>query len=304
VEKPAIGLGGIMRRFSLYGSLALAALSALTFGMSGARAESVQQVFEKYNLIGTWAWDCSKPPDRNNWVFINRAVDANTVQRDYMKSATERGWYATLTQATALGPTEVRVAGTRDGHIKVDGIWRVEANRMFQWEATQDGKKTIANGRYVAGNGAQLQALNKCGASGQHVSAPANTQAANVPAEAAGPNTPGHVVTVSSGQKMKITTHMSYDRQCKPARILIQVVSKPANGTLAAEPTDFIVPPSTPGGGQQQSECVGRKMPGVTIFYQSRPGFTGQDSFTYRRVAVGQSNDPLNRDYGYTISVK
>lgn len=294
-----------MRGFSLCGSLALAALSALTLDTNGARAESVQQVFEKYGLIGTWAWDCSRPPDRNNWVFINRAVDANTVQRDYMKSATERGWYATLTQATPLGPTEVRVAGARDGHIKVDGIWRVEANRMFQWEATQDGKKTIANGRYVAGNGAQLQALNKCGASGQHASAPANAQMANVAAEAAGPNTPGHVVTASSGQKTKITSHMSFDSQCKSYRVVIQVLSKPANGVLSTEPANnIVVPTETARGGSQPNQCVGKTMPGVALFYQSRPGFVGQDKFTYRRMTIGRPNDRASGDISYSIEVK
>ena len=293
-----------MQRFGLYASLALAALGTFTFGVNGARAESVREVFEKYNLLGAWAWDCGKLPDKNNWYFINHVVDANTVQRDYMKSTTERGWYAMLTQATPLSPTEVRVAGTRDDHIKVDGIWRVEQNRMLQWEATQDGKKTIANGRYIAGNNAELRALNKCGAPGQQASAPANTQMADAAAEPARAGAPGAVVTAQSGQKALVTRHMSYGSQCKPSRIDIQILSNPANGTVTAEPTDIVVPPVTARGGKQPSECVGKTMPGVVIFYQSRPGFVGQDSFTYRRTAVDRPNDPFNREFGYTISVR
>ena len=156
-----------MRRFDRSGSLALAALIALAFTSVGARAAPVKDVFEKYNLMGTWAWDCSKPPDaRSNWVFVNRLVDANHVQRDFMKNATERGWYSFITEATALGPTEVHVVGTRNGQ-PTDGIWRVEGGRMVQWQASQAGKKIITDGHYVAGNGGQIPSLNKCGTPGK-----------------------------------------------------------------------------------------------------------------------------------------
>lgn len=290
-----------MRRFDMCCSLALALLSASIFGIGGARADSIKDVFEKYNLLGTWAWDCSKPPhERNNWVFVNRAVDANNVQRDFMKNATERVWYAMLTQASAVGPTEVRVAGTRDGK-PTESIWRVEKTRMVQWEATQDGKKIIANGRLLSSNSRDIRWLNKCDATGQQGTAPATTQIASVATQS---NAPGHSVTAKSGLKTQITTHMKFDNQCKPTRVVIDVLAKPANGTVTTEPKDIVVPPETPRGGDQPNRCVGKTVRGVAVFYQSRPGFVGQDSFAYRRSTPESPNDRSTGNISYTIAVQ
>ena len=293
-----------MRQFNLFCTLALAALSTLAFGMGDARAESVKQVFEKYGLIGTWAWNCSKRPDgRNNWVFVNRVVNDNTVQRDYMRTATERGWFAMLTQATPIGPTEVRVAGTRDGK-PIDGIWRVERNRMTQWEATQDGKKIVESGRLVGGNGRTLPWLIKCRPAGQRGAAPANTRAASATPVVTRGIAPGHVVTAQSGQRTLITTHMSYNGQCKPYHVVIDILSNPTHGLVMTEAKDLVVPAQTPRAGKQPAQCVGRTVPGVAIVYQSRPGFVGQDSFAYRRSTPDRPDDRAAGDISYTIAVQ
>ena len=34
-----------------------------------AQAASVKEVFEKHGLLGTWAWDCSKPASRSNYYY-------------------------------------------------------------------------------------------------------------------------------------------------------------------------------------------------------------------------------------------
>ncbi len=298
-----------MRRFHFHRWrwLALAALSMLMSAAGGARAASVQEVLEKYNLLGTWAWDCSKPADaKSNWVFVNRMVDANHMQRDFMKNATERAWYSVVTEATAIGPTELRVAGTRDGQ-RTDAIWRVEGTRMIQWEASQGGKKIIANGRYVSGNSAEVPALNKCGAPAKRGAAPANTQVASASTTATRATAPGRAASAASarsGLKTQIATHMSYDRQCKPYRVVVNLLSQPANGTVTVEAKNIVVPPETPRGGTQTRRCVGKTMPGLAVFYQSRLGFVGQDSFTYRRSTPDRPDDRSAGDVGYTVAVQ
>ena len=70
-------------------AVAVAAISAVAC----AQAASVQEIFEKYNLVGIFAQDCTKPATvqspRNgapqNWWFVNRLIDANHAQRDFME---------------------------------------------------------------------------------------------------------------------------------------------------------------------------------------------------------------------------
>jgi hypothetical protein len=128
-----------------------------------ASGSSIKAIFEKYDLIGTFAWDCSKPPDRaNNWYFVNRVIDDDHIQRDFMESPTSRLWFAILDKARENGPGEIFLSGTRDGKYSTDGVWRIDKGRMQQWIATQEGKKLIEGGRYVA-TGKDLPVFTKCG---------------------------------------------------------------------------------------------------------------------------------------------
>jgi Serpin (serine protease inhibitor) len=107
-----------------------------------ARA-SIKDIFEKHGLLGTFAWDCSKPASADkNWYFVNHVDDADHIQLDYMTGATTRAWYSILDKAEERSANEIYVSGTRYGE-PTDGIWRVEQNRMLQVESTQGGKKII-----------------------------------------------------------------------------------------------------------------------------------------------------------------
>jgi hypothetical protein len=142
-----------------YGTVAVA-LAFLT--AASTQAATVKEIFEKHNLIGTFAWDCTKPVSGdNNWYFVNRVLDADHVQRDFMTDQTTRAWYAIIDRAEERGANEIFGSGTRDGQ-PIEGIWRVEPNRMLQWEATQAGKKIIAAGKWVA-TGKDMPWLNRCG---------------------------------------------------------------------------------------------------------------------------------------------
>ena len=123
---------------------------------------SVKTVFEKYNLLGTFSWDCSKPASKDNQYFVNRVVDADHVQRDQMSGETTRDAVTIIDKAAGLGPNELSVSGTREGQ-PAEGIWRVENNRQIGTEVTIGGKKVISAGRYV-GSGRNVQWLVKCSA--------------------------------------------------------------------------------------------------------------------------------------------
>jgi hypothetical protein len=110
--------------------------------------------------------------------------------------------------------------------------------------------------------------------------------------------------TVKSGEKSEITTHMKYDTKCQATRVNIRVTQAPANGTLTSEPKTLVVPPGTERGMPQQSPCVGKTMEGVAIFYQSNPGFVGDDRFRYQRLNPRDPGDPFNKEIEYLVKVE
>jgi uncharacterized protein (TIGR02246 family) len=101
--------------------------------------------------------------------------------------------------------------------------------------------------------------------------------------------------TVASGVKSEITTHMRHDSQCRPSLVAIKILAAPANGTVTTEPKSIVVP--------APSHCVGKTIDGVAIYFQSKPGFVGQDSFRYQRLNPKDAGDRFNVEISYTISV-
>jgi hypothetical protein len=139
--------------------LLLVVLSAFLAVPSAAQTPSVKTVFEKYNLLGTFAWDCSKPASKTNYYYVHRALDCDQVQRDLMSAPTTRDWTAMLEKAAERASGELAVSGTRDGQ-PIDSIYRVEARRMRVVEGTVAGKKEISGGRFA--NGKEAPWLNRC----------------------------------------------------------------------------------------------------------------------------------------------
>ena len=109
--------------------------------------------------------------------------------------------------------------------------------------------------------------------------------------------------TVASGVKTEITTHARYDSQCQPSRVAVKIIAAPANGTVTAEPKSILVAPQSERGVPQQSPCIGKTVDGVAIYYQSKPGFVGQDSFRYQRLNPKDAGDRFNVAMSYTIEV-
>jgi hypothetical protein len=125
-----------------------------------AQNDSVRATFEKYGLLGTFAPDCSKPPNKENVYFVNRALGSDRVQRDQMSSATMRDSVTIIDKATLLGPNEIGLSGTHGG-LPTELVWRVEGNRQRGIEATIGGNRQFSAGRWV-GNGLETEWLTRC----------------------------------------------------------------------------------------------------------------------------------------------
>ena len=91
-----------------------------------AQIKSVKAIFEKYNLLGVSAQDCTKPPKAvENWYYVNRLIDANHVQRDLMESPATRKSVTIIDNAAEATPNGILVIGTRDGKpARESGGWK------------------------------------------------------------------------------------------------------------------------------------------------------------------------------------
>ena len=139
----------------------VATTGAVQTGALAQQAPSVPEVFQKYNLIGTFAWDCSKPASPNNLYFVNRVLGANHVQRDIMDGPSSSQHVTILSSAAETKPNEIAVSGTLDGSKPVTGVWRIEGVRMVPIEATESGRKIVADQKILA-TGSELPWLSKC----------------------------------------------------------------------------------------------------------------------------------------------
>jgi hypothetical protein len=108
--------------------------------------------------------------------------------------------------------------------------------------------------------------------------------------------------TAPSGVKTRIASHFRVDGECRASRVEITVLKAPANGTMTSEHQNIVVPAKNSLGEVQK--CVGKSVAGVVVFYQSKPGFAGKDSFRYRRFNPSDPNDRFNADVSYDVTVK
>jgi tetratricopeptide (TPR) repeat protein len=137
-------------------------------GTGSAPVVSVKAVFEKYNLLGFFAPDCSKPVSKDNLYYLNRML-GNFVQTDQMSGATDRDFFMVLDSAGEMSATEIVVTGTRDGK-PTQMLWRIEQSggagvRVRAAEVSWDGKKLVSGQRRTS-SGREMPWLQRCSAPG------------------------------------------------------------------------------------------------------------------------------------------
>ena len=110
-------------------------------------------------------------------------------------------------------------------------------------------------------------------------------------------NLPVGTEIVSSGELSRVNRHNRYTAALGgDLPISITIISPPAHGTISTQVGK--APWTFPNAGVTRISSV------TSVFYQSVPGYVGQDSFTYKRTSP-DPNDPLNANtYTVTIYVK
>jgi tetratricopeptide (TPR) repeat protein len=161
--------GGVAEVLASAGMVVPGSAPAPDAGTGSAPAVSVKAVFEKHNLLGFFAPDCSKPVSKDNLYYVNRML-GDFVQTDQMSGATARDFFMVIDNAGEMSATEIVVTGTRDGR-PLHMLWRFEraaggaGMRVRAAEVSWDGKKLVSGQRRTS-SGREMPWLQRCGAPG------------------------------------------------------------------------------------------------------------------------------------------
>ena len=128
-----------------------------------AQSGSVRAIFEYYDLLGTFAADCSQAASERNIYIVHRALDADQVQRDSMSGPTTRVDVSVIDSASASGPGELALSLANERR-RLYVVVRVEPRRWRLIESTREnGEKLVSGGRTTDSAGEEMPWLNRCG---------------------------------------------------------------------------------------------------------------------------------------------
>jgi hypothetical protein len=150
-----------------------AAASSNAGQRSNPASSSVQNIFERHGLIGTFAEDCTKDPGDSNQYIVHRVIDADHVERDQMKSRSVRSYAAFVDNADEVSSSEIRMnilitestnAQMKDWRMHL--VTRIDGNRirLMESEALNGpyaGQKNIVAGK-TTNSGTETHWLKKC----------------------------------------------------------------------------------------------------------------------------------------------
>ncbi|MGH6771413.1 MAG: hypothetical protein ACRECO_20625 [Xanthobacteraceae bacterium] len=127
-----------------------------------AQAQSASDIFQFYQLIGSFSINCGKPAAAGNPYSVYRTLDDGNVQFDMMIGPKRRRSSYTIDVAVEVSQNDIEISMT-DGNQRFDVVYRVEDGRIRTMESIREsGDQIIAEGRSVA-NGAPTQWFRKCG---------------------------------------------------------------------------------------------------------------------------------------------
>ena len=127
-----------------------------------AQSGSVKGIFEYYDLLGTFAADCTQAVSERNIYIVQRVLDADHVRRESMSGPTTRVDLSVIDLASILGPAEVALSIANDRR-RLNVVVRAEPRRWRLIELTRDnGEKLVSGGRTTDSAREEMPWLNRC----------------------------------------------------------------------------------------------------------------------------------------------
>jgi hypothetical protein len=105
------------------------------------------------------------------------------------------------------------------------------------------------------------------------------------------------MIVAKSGQPIEVCGggHWRVDANGKEWPVTIQIVTRPRNGTAT---------PQVASGSRVLRNGQTRTVRLARVVYQSRKGFVGEDSFTYRRITADPTDTQNGREYAVAVTVR
>jgi tetratricopeptide (TPR) repeat protein len=129
---------------------------------AAAAPVTVKELFEKYDLFGTFAADCSMPVSEQNQYIVHRA-NSDYVQRDSMVGPSTRADASLIESVSEPAPNELDLTMTNE-RGRTNEVIRLGDRQWRSMEAARDnGEKLISGGRAMQGARLVSPWLKKCG---------------------------------------------------------------------------------------------------------------------------------------------
>jgi hypothetical protein len=116
-----------------------------------ARAQSPRDVLRDFGLLGTWATDCARPSDKDNFYAIYAGMPNGKVRRTYYNTPDRKTPYNvyTVSRATRLPADQLSYRQEGEDHDKIDVILLKDGNKYKIWSSVKDdGTVLVKDGKF------------------------------------------------------------------------------------------------------------------------------------------------------------
>ena len=131
-------------------SLLAAALATVLPAL--ANADTPRDVLDKFGMLGTWATDCSRPSDADNFYTVYAGTANGRVRRTYYNTPDREKPYNEYIITRAIRLPADQLSYQQEGvvdHDKIDVILLKDGNKYKIWSSvTEDGKELVKDGKF------------------------------------------------------------------------------------------------------------------------------------------------------------
>jgi hypothetical protein len=141
-----------MSRLSLLIATAAVALAAVSLTPSLASAQSPRDVLRDFGLLGTWATDCSRQSDKDNFYTIYAGMTNGKVRRTYYNTPDRKEPYNEYIITRAIKLPADQLSYRQEGVVdkdKIDVVLLRDGNRYKIWSSVkEDDTVLVRDGKF------------------------------------------------------------------------------------------------------------------------------------------------------------
>jgi len=130
-----------------------------------ASAQSARDVLGAFGMLGTWATDCSRPSDGDNFYTVYAGMPDGRVRRTYYNTPDRAKPYNVYIVLRAIRLPADQLSYRQEGeadHDKIDVILLKDGNRYKIWSSvTEAGNALVKDGKFP-GSGKESPWQTKC----------------------------------------------------------------------------------------------------------------------------------------------